>query len=85
MIVDPAIPQIPSDSAQREKLRSDLKDNKMVYRMIVSSDFKYTTIFGLLSTKLSEPDKHALLLKFSRLSIRLQAPKDIYGRQNRAA
>ena len=61
MIVDPAIPQIPSDSAQREK------DNKMVYRMIVSSDFKYTTIFGLLSTKLSEPDKHAVVAKIQQI------------------
>jgi len=67
MIVDPAIAQIPSDSAQREKLRSDLKDNKMVYKMIVSSDFKFTTIIGLLSTKLNEPDKHVVVAQIQQI------------------
>lgn len=67
MIVDPAITQIPTDSIQREQLRNDLKDNKMVYKMVVSSDFKITMVVGLLSTNLSEPKKHQIVAQIQEI------------------
>jgi Predicted exporters of the RND superfamily len=54
MIVEPAITQIPQDKTQREKLREDLKENKMVYKTVVSEDFTTAAIIGMVEARSNE-------------------------------
>ena len=44
MIVNPVIRRIPETKKRREQLRQRIKKNKLVYKLIVSEDFKYTMI-----------------------------------------
>jgi len=44
MIVNPVIKRIPKSESRREKLRKEIKKNDLVYKLIVSEDFKYTMI-----------------------------------------
>ena len=53
MIIDPAVKRIPKNTKQREKLREELKNNNMVYEVVVSKDFKITAIIARLSANVS--------------------------------
>ncbi|RLD48440.1 MAG: hypothetical protein DRI94_12525, partial [Bacteroidetes bacterium] len=44
MIVNPVIQRIPKSESRREKLREEIKINNLVYKLIVSEDFRYTMI-----------------------------------------
>ena len=44
MIVDPVVKRIPKSDKRREKLRDEIRTNEMVYKLIVSEDFHFTTI-----------------------------------------
>jgi len=48
MIVDPAVKRIPRDDEQREELRRNIIDNELVYKNVVSEDFKATAIIGMV-------------------------------------
>lgn len=44
MIVKPVIKRIPKSESEREKLREEIKTNELVYKLIVSEDFRYAII-----------------------------------------
>jgi len=44
MNVDPAVKRIPTSDIRREKLREQLRNNELAYRLVVSEDFQYTLI-----------------------------------------
>lgn len=44
MLVDPAVRYIPETDDERELLRQELRDNPLAYELLVSDDFKYTSI-----------------------------------------
>lgn len=46
MIVNPAVMQIPKTTEEREELRKELENNSMVYKKVVSEDFKMTAIIA---------------------------------------
>jgi len=41
MLVDPVIKRIPADEDERENLRGEIQDNPLVYKLLVSEDFRY--------------------------------------------
>jgi uncharacterized protein len=44
MVVDPVIRRIPKTDSRKKKLREEIKANELVYKLIVSEDFHFTTI-----------------------------------------
>ena len=48
MYVEPAVTRIPETTTEVEKLRDDLKDNSLAYKIVVSEDFTTTAIMGSL-------------------------------------
>lgn len=44
MIVDPVVKRIPKTENQRERLRQNIRNNDLAYKLVVSEDFKYTLI-----------------------------------------
>lgn len=56
MIVDPAVKRIPKTVKAREKLRQELRENELVYEMIVSRDFKQTMLMLSLKADAVEAD-----------------------------
>jgi hypothetical protein len=67
MLVDPAVRYLPETDDEREQLRLELRDNPLAYKLLVSDDFKYTSIiinanegvsdeeiFGFIQTMLNE-------------------------------
>lgn len=48
MIVDPAVPEIPETPEEREVLRKELENNKMVMKVVVSDDFTMSAIILLI-------------------------------------
>ncbi len=48
MYVEPTVRRIPKDEGQREELRSVVKENDMVYKVLVSDDFRATAILATL-------------------------------------
>lgn len=54
MIVEPAIKRIPKTSDEREILRSNLKNNDLVYKTVVSSDFTMAAVIMILNQGVSE-------------------------------
>ena len=44
MVVDPVVKNFPANRAEREKLRAEIRDNPLAYKLVVSGDFKYTLI-----------------------------------------
>lgn len=44
MLVDPAVRYTPETDEEREQLRQELKGNPLAYGLLVSDDFKYTSI-----------------------------------------
>ena len=42
MLVDPVITRIPQTHSAREKLREEIIDNELAYKLLISEDFRYT-------------------------------------------
>ncbi len=56
MIVDPAVKRIPRNEDEKEKLRREIIDNDLVYKIVVSDDFKVTTIIAMLADDASNEE-----------------------------
>jgi hydrophobe/amphiphile efflux-3 (HAE3) family protein len=48
MIIDPAITKIPGSEIEKENLRQELKNNKLVFRTVVSEDFTLTAFIMIM-------------------------------------
>lgn len=44
LVVAPVVKRIPKSEKQKNKLRKEIRNNSLVYKLIVSEDFRYTTI-----------------------------------------
>lgn len=56
LIVEPAIEDIPYTEEEREALRENLKENKMVFKNIISTDFRLTSFILLLDKEVNDKD-----------------------------
>lgn len=56
MLVDPAIRRIPGTEEARDRLRSSLTANTLVYKVLVSEDFKLTAIIATLKPEALDED-----------------------------
>ena len=56
MVVNPAVEKIPEDAAGREALRRHLKDNAMLFGVVVSKNFKAATVIGLQNFKAKDDE-----------------------------
>ncbi len=65
LLVDPVIEKIPEDLEMIEDLRNQIKENELVYGLIVSEDFKYTMI--MLASNKSLDDSELMELIYSKL------------------
>lgn len=54
MVVDPAVKRIPSNERSREKLRTSLRNNDMVYGTVISDDFRYALIILFPAKNISD-------------------------------
>ncbi len=56
MIVDPAIGRLPKTTEGWANLRKELKDNQLVYKVLVSEDFTMTSIIATLENQALDED-----------------------------
>jgi hypothetical protein len=56
MLVDPAVDEIPYTDEDREQLREQLVGNPIAYGIVVSEDFRYTTIIVNAAEEVSDED-----------------------------
>ena len=56
MIVDPAVKRIPKTDARREKLREQIRNNDLVYKTVVSEDFKNSMIILFPADSISDKE-----------------------------
>ena len=75
MLVDPAIRRIPKTETAREKLKVELKNNEMVYEVIVSPDFKYTAIITNLQ---KEANNELVLSQVEEVLNEFPGPEVVY-------
>ncbi|MBN1132658.1 MAG: RND family transporter [Bacteroidales bacterium] len=54
MYVEPTVRHIPETPEQKEELRSEIKDNDLVYNIVVADNFKSTAIILALEEKVNE-------------------------------
>jgi len=54
MYVEPTVTRIPRNDSQREELRRVIKDNDMVYNVMVSDDFRSTAVLATLEKECNE-------------------------------
>ena len=59
MYVEPTVTRIPRNDSQREELRRVIKDNDMVYNVMVSDDFRSTAVLATLEKECNEDDVFA--------------------------
>jgi hypothetical protein len=60
MLVDPAVRYIPYSPEERDEIRSEIINNPLAYKLLVSSDFKYTSI--IVNATIGIPDDKILSL-----------------------
>ena len=60
MVVDPVVQRIPDNEDDREALRDAIRKNDLVYKVVVSEDFKYALI--ILSSDKTVNDDHLMQL-----------------------
>ncbi len=90
MVVDPVIKRIPRSETQKDKLREEIKANGLVYKLIVSEDFRYTAIIlnssgvasddvllGLINEQLEEYPGSEKVTLFGLPYLRLEANNKI--------
>jgi hypothetical protein len=75
MVVEKAVPRIPKDDAAREKLRERLKQNALVYKNLVSDDFKHAVLIGFLKPNSSD---EVLVGKLRQLIKDVPGPEDAF-------
>jgi uncharacterized protein len=63
MLVDPVIRKMPSSELMREQLRNEIKDNKFVYKLLVSSDFRYTIMLLNPVEGISDEELYTIISK----------------------
>jgi uncharacterized protein len=56
MLVDPVFMDIPANEEETEQLRSDIRNNDLVYKLIVSEDFRYTMILLRSNKTMEDPE-----------------------------
>ncbi len=56
MIVDPAVPEIPETPEDREALRKELDNNKMVMKVVISDDFTMSAIILLIDESIKKDE-----------------------------
>jgi uncharacterized protein len=54
MVVEPVVKAIPQTPEEREILRNEIKSNDLVYKMIVSDDFRYSLIILYANKRLDD-------------------------------
>ena len=59
MYVEPTVLRIPRNDQQRNELREQIRDNELVYELMVSNDFKATSVILTLNEDAAEPDVFA--------------------------
>lgn len=74
MIVDPVVERIPGSEVQREKLREEIKNNELAFKLIVSEDFHYTLI---MLNAVSEKSDHELMLSVQAVLEEFPGPEQI--------
>jgi len=67
MLVDPAIPEIPTDKESIEALRKSLKENELAYKLFVSDDFKYALF--IMTVKEGVDDKEVVRIAQHAITI----------------
>ena len=65
MIIKPVIKRIPKTDNHRETLREEIKTNELVYKLIVSEDFRYTLI--MLNTVTEKTDTELMSVIYELL------------------
>ncbi len=75
MIVDPAVNKIPDTKEDREILRQELRDNDLVYRVVVSPDF---TLTSLVLTKAPEATDVELIGDVEKMLDKIPGKEEIY-------
>ena len=63
MIIDPAVKRIPRNDDEKQELRKEIIGNDMVYRIVVSKDFKLTAIIAMLADDASDEDVYSRVQK----------------------
>lgn len=58
MVVDPVIKRIPKSDSRKDKLRESIRKNELVYGLLVSEDFRYTSI--ILNSVTKKTDKELM-------------------------
>lgn len=56
MLVDPAVRRIPKTAERREDLREEIRENELVYEILVSEDFTMTCIIATLEPEALDED-----------------------------
>ena len=74
MVVDPVVKRLPGTEEAREQLRTEIAKNELVYKLVVSEDFRYTLI--MLNT-VSENGDHELMLAVREVLDRFPGPEEI--------
>jgi uncharacterized protein len=75
MIVDPVIIKIPETEREKEILRNEIRSNPLVYKLVVSGDFRYTII--MLNPALGFTDKE-LLKQIRQILAEFPGPEKCY-------
>ncbi len=63
LIVDPVIIQIPESESKTDNLRNEIRNNDLVYKLIVSDDFRYTMILLKSNKTMEDPELMAFIHK----------------------
>jgi hydrophobe/amphiphile efflux-3 (HAE3) family protein len=56
MVVDPTVRRIPKTETKREALRAEIRENELVYRVLVSEDFRMTSIIATIEPGVVDDD-----------------------------
>jgi len=75
MIVDPAVRKIPVSDSDKEYLRQELKNNKLVFKTVVSEDFTLTALIMIMDKGV---DDNKLLHEINELLITYPGNERIY-------
>lgn len=75
MVVDPALPLVPSNEAEKEDVKRLIRDNELVYGVVISKDFRYAAIIGTVQ---KETDNKVLLASVKEVVDNNPGPEKIY-------
>lgn len=67
MIIDPVVKRIPKSEYQWKNLRDEIKTNELVYKLIVSEDFRYTLI--ILNSVSEKTDNELMAIIYDLLEL----------------